>query len=218
MALVSGGRSTLNPNAPLFILAVVRQVEDFSPEWWQLVTTSTWFHDYWLSQHQGEDGFYANLLLSDSSVEEINSLSNKLLPYKLLLKSSSLLSPPMRSCTKPCRHPITISICPFVHALHHPVAARFHPRSRRVTKLHGGTAARRDRRRHLRYSQCLTLQLNHGPPKLLHHALHFIQMTPLQGLRRRTPVQRICFHAEPIAQNGIKFLQKVIIKLILRFL
>ncbi|KAM7524461.1 hypothetical protein LguiA_014363 [Lonicera macranthoides] len=60
MALVSGGRSTLNPNAPLFIPAAVRQVEDFSPEWWQLVTTSTWFHDYWVSQHMGEDGFYGN--------------------------------------------------------------------------------------------------------------------------------------------------------------
>ncbi|KAA8518073.1 hypothetical protein F0562_015547 [Nyssa sinensis] len=60
MALVSGGRSTLNPNAPLFIPAAVRQVEDFSPEWWELVTTSTWFHDYWLGEHQGEDGFYGN--------------------------------------------------------------------------------------------------------------------------------------------------------------
>ncbi|KAL2228197.1 UNVERIFIED_CONTAM: Protein EARLY RESPONSIVE TO DEHYDRATION 15 [Sesamum indicum] len=59
MALVSGGRSTLNPNAPLFIPAAVRQVEDFSPEWWNLVTTSTWFRDYWLSQHQGEDIFGA---------------------------------------------------------------------------------------------------------------------------------------------------------------
>ncbi|PIN21039.1 hypothetical protein CDL12_06280 [Handroanthus impetiginosus] len=58
MALV-GGRSTLNPNAPLFIPAAVRQVEDFSPEWWNLVTTSTWFRDYWLSQHQGEDIFGA---------------------------------------------------------------------------------------------------------------------------------------------------------------
>lgn len=58
MALVSGGRSTLNPNAPLFIPAAFRQVEDFSPEWWQLVTTSPWFHDYWLSQHQDEDDFY----------------------------------------------------------------------------------------------------------------------------------------------------------------
>ncbi|KAK4771618.1 hypothetical protein SAY87_032150 [Trapa incisa] len=51
MALVSGGRSTLNPNAPLFVPAALRQVEDFSPEWWQLITTSTWYRDFWLSQH-----------------------------------------------------------------------------------------------------------------------------------------------------------------------
>ncbi|XP_014489766.1 protein EARLY RESPONSIVE TO DEHYDRATION 15 [Vigna radiata var. radiata] len=57
MALVSGGRSTLNPNAPLYIPAAFRQVEDFSPEWWQLVTTFTWYHDFWLSQQQ-EDGAY----------------------------------------------------------------------------------------------------------------------------------------------------------------
>ncbi|KAL5743818.1 hypothetical protein ACOSP7_026680 [Xanthoceras sorbifolium] len=60
MALVSGGTSTLNPDAPLFIPAAFRQVEDFSPEWWQLITTSTWYPDYWLSQHQNEDGFYDN--------------------------------------------------------------------------------------------------------------------------------------------------------------
>ncbi|XP_050227437.1 protein EARLY RESPONSIVE TO DEHYDRATION 15 [Mercurialis annua] len=60
MALVSGGSSTLNPNAPLFIPAAYRQVEDFSPEWWQLVTTSTWYRDYWLSQHQDENGVYNN--------------------------------------------------------------------------------------------------------------------------------------------------------------
>lgn len=57
MALVSGRRSTLNPNAPLFIPAAVRQVEDFSPQWWDLVKTATWFRDYWLSQHKGEDIF-----------------------------------------------------------------------------------------------------------------------------------------------------------------
>ncbi|GFP90910.1 protein early responsive to dehydration 15 [Phtheirospermum japonicum] len=57
MALVSGARSSLNPNAPLYVPAALRQVEDFSPEWWDLVTTSTWFHDYWISQHQGEDVF-----------------------------------------------------------------------------------------------------------------------------------------------------------------
>lgn len=67
MALVSGGRSTLNPNAPLYIPAAFRQVEDFSPEWWQLVTTFTWYHDFWLSQQHdddrafyGEDGFVGN--------------------------------------------------------------------------------------------------------------------------------------------------------------
>ncbi|KAL5134782.1 Protein EARLY RESPONSIVE TO DEHYDRATION 15 [Glycine soja] len=58
MALVSGGRSTLNPNAPLYIPAAFRQVEDFSPEWWQLVTTLTWYHDYWLSQQHDEGAFY----------------------------------------------------------------------------------------------------------------------------------------------------------------
>ncbi|KAK9055516.1 hypothetical protein SSX86_026599 [Deinandra increscens subsp. villosa] len=60
MSVVSQGRSTLNPNAPLFVPAAVRQVEDFSPEWWQLVTTSTWYHDYWLSHQQAEDGFFGN--------------------------------------------------------------------------------------------------------------------------------------------------------------
>ncbi|KAL6530516.1 hypothetical protein OROMI_028405 [Orobanche minor] len=55
MALVSATRSSLNPNAPLFVPAAMRLVEDFSPEWWDLVTTSTSFRDYWISQHQGED-------------------------------------------------------------------------------------------------------------------------------------------------------------------
>nr|XP_043619165.1 protein EARLY RESPONSIVE TO DEHYDRATION 15 [Erigeron canadensis] len=71
MALVSHGQgSTLNPDAPLFIPAAVRQVEDFSPEWWHLVTTSTWFHDYWLTQHQ-EDGFYNG---NDSDTTDIVDL------------------------------------------------------------------------------------------------------------------------------------------------
>lgn len=74
MALVSGGRSTLNPNAPLFIPAAFRQVEDFSPEWWQLITTSAWYHDYWLSQHQDEDGFYDNGGDDDSDVSNVADL------------------------------------------------------------------------------------------------------------------------------------------------
>ncbi|XP_073287323.1 protein EARLY RESPONSIVE TO DEHYDRATION 15-like [Primulina huaijiensis] len=55
MALVSGRGSVLNPNAPLFVPAAMREVEDFSPKWWNLVNTSAWFRDYWLSQQQGND-------------------------------------------------------------------------------------------------------------------------------------------------------------------
>ena len=49
MAMAS---SSLNPNAPLFIPAAYRQVEDYSPEWWELVQTTAWFRDHWFRQHQ----------------------------------------------------------------------------------------------------------------------------------------------------------------------
>ncbi|XP_042514604.1 protein EARLY RESPONSIVE TO DEHYDRATION 15-like [Macadamia integrifolia] len=65
MAIVSGRTSTLNPNAPLFIPAALRQIEDFSAEWWELVKTSTWFRDYWLSQHQEEASFINNSINDD---------------------------------------------------------------------------------------------------------------------------------------------------------
>lgn len=71
MALVSGGRSTLNPNAPLFIPAAFRQVEDFSPEWWQLITTSPWYHNYWLSEHQDGEAFSGN---ADNDIDNIVDL------------------------------------------------------------------------------------------------------------------------------------------------
>ena len=43
--------SSLNPNAPLFIPAALLQVEDFSPQWWDLITTTSWFHDLWSREH-----------------------------------------------------------------------------------------------------------------------------------------------------------------------
>lgn len=55
MKLLSGRSFSLNPNAPIFIPFTLRNVEDFSPEWWELVKTSPWFRDYWLSQHQEDD-------------------------------------------------------------------------------------------------------------------------------------------------------------------
>ncbi|KAG1338519.1 protein EARLY RESPONSIVE TO DEHYDRATION 15 [Cocos nucifera] len=59
MAVSSGAaaKSTLNPNAPLYIPAAFRLVEDFSPEWWELVKTNTWFRDHWLQQHQEQETF-----------------------------------------------------------------------------------------------------------------------------------------------------------------
>jgi len=50
MALASRGGSGLNPDAPLFIPAAFQEVEDFSPEWWNLVQSSPWFRDYWLRE------------------------------------------------------------------------------------------------------------------------------------------------------------------------
>lgn len=58
MAVASrAGRSSLNPNAPLFIPAAFQQVEDFSPEWWELVKTTSWFRDHWFRQHQEQETF-----------------------------------------------------------------------------------------------------------------------------------------------------------------
>ncbi|XP_073016103.1 protein EARLY RESPONSIVE TO DEHYDRATION 15-like [Primulina eburnea] len=42
--------SALNPNAPIFVPSVYRQVEDFSDQWWDLVQSSPWFRDYWLRE------------------------------------------------------------------------------------------------------------------------------------------------------------------------
>ncbi|PON51200.1 Ataxin-2, C-terminal [Trema orientale] len=75
MALVSERRSSLNPNAPLFVPAVLRQVEDFSPEWWELVQTSPWFRDYWLSQNQEEDFDGSDNAYSDDDAFDIDDMA-----------------------------------------------------------------------------------------------------------------------------------------------
>ncbi|RWW38085.1 hypothetical protein BHE74_00056718 [Ensete ventricosum] len=59
MAVSSGAamKSTLNPNAPLFIPMALQQVEDFSPEWWELVNTTTWFREHWFRRNQDQETF-----------------------------------------------------------------------------------------------------------------------------------------------------------------
>ncbi|EER99855.1 protein EARLY RESPONSIVE TO DEHYDRATION 15 [Sorghum bicolor] len=59
--------SSLNPNAPLFIPAAYRQVEDFSPEWWELVKTTAWFRDHWFRQHQLHEAAYDAAFAADAA-------------------------------------------------------------------------------------------------------------------------------------------------------
>ncbi|CAD6216786.1 unnamed protein product [Miscanthus lutarioriparius] len=83
--------SSLNPNAPLFIPAAYRQVEDFSPEWWELVETTAWFRDHWFRQHQlhdaafadgaGADDFDVAALLPDDSVDLLDMVDTDDLFY-----------------------------------------------------------------------------------------------------------------------------------------
>ncbi|KAF8670388.1 hypothetical protein HU200_050691 [Digitaria exilis] len=58
MSAMAMASSSLNPNAPLFIPAAYRQVEDYSPEWWELVKTTAWFRDHWFRQHQLHEAAY----------------------------------------------------------------------------------------------------------------------------------------------------------------
>uniref|UniRef100_A0A8R7JXA7 Protein EARLY RESPONSIVE TO DEHYDRATION 15 n=1 Tax=Triticum urartu TaxID=4572 RepID=A0A8R7JXA7_TRIUA len=54
--------SSLNPEAPLFIPAAFQQVEDFSPQWWDLVKSTAWFGDHWYHQHQQLDDMADSLM------------------------------------------------------------------------------------------------------------------------------------------------------------
>nr|GMC86067.1 protein EARLY RESPONSIVE TO DEHYDRATION 15-like [Ipomoea batatas] len=92
MALVSGVRSTLNPNAPLFIPASVRALEDFSPEWWNLMNSATWYHDYWLSQQQGteyDNNDVADLLPDTIDLDVDEDILNMEAQYEEFLQSTA---------------------------------------------------------------------------------------------------------------------------------
>lgn len=62
--------SSLNPDAPLFIPAAFRQVEDFSPQWWDLVKTTAWFRDHWFHEHQQLDEMADSLALHDAAAAD----------------------------------------------------------------------------------------------------------------------------------------------------
>ena len=72
--------SSLNPDAPLFIPEAFRQVEDFSPQWWDLVKSTDWFRDHWFHQHQQLDDMADSLLAFEAEVDAFDDDVANLLP------------------------------------------------------------------------------------------------------------------------------------------
>ncbi|KAK9077959.1 hypothetical protein SSX86_002016 [Deinandra increscens subsp. villosa] len=68
--------SALNPNAPMFVSAAYRNVEDFSDQWWSLVHSSPSFRDYWLRE-----------CFSDSQLDVFGDYDTFVLPEEDLLFS-----------------------------------------------------------------------------------------------------------------------------------
>jgi len=68
--------SSLNPDAPLFVPAAFRQVEDFSPQWWDLVKSTAWFRDHWYHEHQQLDDMAESLLAFEA--EDVDDLAGLL--------------------------------------------------------------------------------------------------------------------------------------------
>nr|XP_043632752.1 protein EARLY RESPONSIVE TO DEHYDRATION 15-like [Erigeron canadensis] len=73
--------SSLNPNAPMFVPAAYRNVEDFSDQWWSLVRTSPSFRDYWLRECFSDSQFDINCsdiydsFLPDDDINEDDLIS-----------------------------------------------------------------------------------------------------------------------------------------------
>lgn len=76
------------------------------------------------------------------------------IPNELLLKSAALLSPPVRRGTETGGDSITVS--PFIHAFHNPIAAGLDAGPRRLRQLHRHSIIPGRDRRHLRYGERLS--------------------------------------------------------------
>ncbi|XP_037487087.1 protein EARLY RESPONSIVE TO DEHYDRATION 15-like [Triticum dicoccoides] len=89
--------SSLNPEAPLFIPAAFQQVEDFSPQWWDLVKSTAWFRDHWYHQHQQLDDMADSLMALEAedaiAVEASQPQPPAALKIDGVLKALSLASP-----------------------------------------------------------------------------------------------------------------------------
>ncbi|OEL38941.1 hypothetical protein BAE44_0000039 [Dichanthelium oligosanthes] len=95
--------SSLNPNAPLFIPAAYRQVEDFSPEWWELVKTTAWFRDHWFRQNQLHEAAYdaAFALPDDADVDVAALLPDDSVDLLDMVDTDELFYTPDHHAAKP---------------------------------------------------------------------------------------------------------------------
>jgi hypothetical protein len=70
----------LNPDAPLFVPAAIQQVEDFSPQWWDLVKSTAWFREHWYHEHQQLDDMADSLNAFETADHDDDDDFNGLLP------------------------------------------------------------------------------------------------------------------------------------------
>ncbi|XP_047072529.1 protein EARLY RESPONSIVE TO DEHYDRATION 15-like [Lolium rigidum] len=70
----------LNPDAPLFVPAAIQQVEDFSPQWWDLVKSTAWFREHWYHEHQQLDDMADSLNAFETADHDDDDFNGLLLP------------------------------------------------------------------------------------------------------------------------------------------
>ncbi|KAL6649939.1 hypothetical protein ACP70R_014163 [Stipagrostis hirtigluma subsp. patula] len=129
MSAMAMSSSSLNPDAPLFIPAALLQVEDFSPQWWDLVTTTAWFRDHWSREHAHLDDVAdqldaAALLPDDDLFDEppfpVEAAQHPTTPAPLktdaVLKALNLASPKGRDAPQMFREKPRHSEKPAKHA------------------------------------------------------------------------------------------------------
>jgi hypothetical protein len=108
--------SSLNPDAPLFVPAAFRQVEDFSPQWWDLVKSTAWFRDHWYNERQQLDDMADSLLAFEAEQDLAGLLPDAIddadLFYENNTSTVGAAQPPvaLKTGTNPTHHPLLVLV------------------------------------------------------------------------------------------------------------
>ncbi|KAM0879688.1 hypothetical protein ACQ4PT_034075 [Festuca glaucescens] len=106
--------SSLNPDAPLFVPAAIQQVEDFSPQWWDLVKSTAWFRDHWYHEHQQLDDMADSLQAFEAADDDDFS---GLLPDAIDDDDQDLFYGTTTSTLQSARPPVTLTTDAVLKAL-----------------------------------------------------------------------------------------------------